>query len=107
MDAKPLNLVRPEVPAELAAVVAKMMAKDPATRYQTPGRGGGGVEAVLQEGRNNSRNRMRAQNRYAPHKAYVLTVVEDSEPNCRRARTLADRWWSWRDGFAAVTTRSS
>jgi serine/threonine protein kinase len=35
-DPKPLNLVRPEVPAELAAVVAKMMAKDPAMRYRTP-----------------------------------------------------------------------
>ena len=37
-DADPLNLVRPEVPAELAALVAKMMAKDPARRFQTPGR---------------------------------------------------------------------
>jgi serine/threonine protein kinase len=36
-DANPLNLVRPEVPAELAALVAKMMAKDPARRFQTPG----------------------------------------------------------------------
>jgi serine/threonine protein kinase len=35
-DADPLNLVRPEVPAELAAVVAKMMAKDPGRRFQTP-----------------------------------------------------------------------
>src|SRR5207237_6507600 len=35
-EAKPLNLVRPEVPEELAAVVRKMMAKDPAQRYQTP-----------------------------------------------------------------------
>jgi serine/threonine protein kinase len=35
-DAKPLNLVRPEVPAELAAVVARAMAKDPARRFQTP-----------------------------------------------------------------------
>jgi formylglycine-generating enzyme required for sulfatase activity/serine/threonine protein kinase len=35
--ADPLNLVRPDVPAELAAVVAKMMAKDPAERFQTPG----------------------------------------------------------------------
>jgi serine/threonine protein kinase len=34
--ARALNLVRPEVPAEVAAVVAKMMAKDPARRYQTP-----------------------------------------------------------------------
>jgi serine/threonine protein kinase len=31
-----LRALRPEVPAALAAVVAKMMAKDPADRYQTP-----------------------------------------------------------------------
>jgi serine/threonine protein kinase len=37
MDAGPLNLVRPEVPVELAAVVAKMMAKEPGQRFQTPG----------------------------------------------------------------------
>ena len=37
MDAGPLNLVRPEVPVELAAVVAKMMAKEPGRRFQTPG----------------------------------------------------------------------
>ena len=36
-DADPLNQVRPEVPSELAALVAKMMAKDPARRFQTPG----------------------------------------------------------------------
>ncbi len=36
-DAEPLNLIRPEVPAELAALVAKMMAKDPERRFQTPG----------------------------------------------------------------------
>ena len=37
MDAEPLNLVRPEVPVELAALVAKMMAKEPDRRFQTPG----------------------------------------------------------------------
>jgi serine/threonine protein kinase len=36
VKAEPLNLVRPEVPAELAALVAKMMAKAPARRFQTP-----------------------------------------------------------------------
>src|ERR1700685_1666762 len=36
VEARPLNLVRPEVPAELAAVAAKMMAKEPDRRYQTP-----------------------------------------------------------------------
>jgi len=37
IEAKPLNLVRPDVPRDLAAVVGKMMAKDPASRYQAPG----------------------------------------------------------------------
>src|SRR5262249_48276731 len=32
----PLRSLRPDVPAELAAVMDKMMAKDPAARYQTP-----------------------------------------------------------------------
>jgi serine/threonine protein kinase len=36
MDASPLNLLRPEIPAELAAVVTKMMAKDPERRFQAP-----------------------------------------------------------------------
>ncbi len=36
-DALPLNLARPEVPVELAALVAKMMAKEPHRRFQTPG----------------------------------------------------------------------
>ena len=36
MDAKPLNFIRPEVPVELAAVVAKMMAKEPERRFQKP-----------------------------------------------------------------------
>jgi serine/threonine protein kinase len=35
-EARPLNLVRADVPAELAAIVAKMMAKDPARRFQKP-----------------------------------------------------------------------
>jgi serine/threonine protein kinase len=37
VDAKPLNFIRPEVPVELAAVVSKMMAKEPESRFQTPG----------------------------------------------------------------------
>jgi serine/threonine protein kinase len=35
-DPEPLVNVRGEVPAELSAVVSKMMAKDPGQRYQTP-----------------------------------------------------------------------
>jgi serine/threonine protein kinase len=33
---KPIKSVRPDVPDEIAAIVERMMAKDPAQRYQTP-----------------------------------------------------------------------
>lgn len=36
VQAPPLDRLRPDVPKPLAAVVAKMMAKDPAARYATP-----------------------------------------------------------------------
>src|SRR5262249_15926173 len=36
IEAKPLDQVRSDLPAELAGVVAKMMAKDPEHRFQTP-----------------------------------------------------------------------
>ncbi len=35
-EARPLNRLRPDVPVELAAVVSRMMAKNPSRRYQTP-----------------------------------------------------------------------
>ena len=35
-EAQPLHELRPDVPPELSAVVAKMLAKDPAQRYQRP-----------------------------------------------------------------------
>ena len=34
---QPLHEIRPEIPAELSALVDKMLAKDPANRFQTPG----------------------------------------------------------------------
>jgi eukaryotic-like serine/threonine-protein kinase len=44
-DPKPIRQVRPEVPAEIAAIVEKLMKKSPDERYQTPG----DLMAVLQE----------------------------------------------------------
>ena len=36
MEATPLNQLRPEVPVQVAAIVAKMMAKEPGQRFQQP-----------------------------------------------------------------------
>jgi formylglycine-generating enzyme required for sulfatase activity/serine/threonine protein kinase len=36
LEPTPLNVLRADVPTDLAVVIAKMMAKDPAWRYQTP-----------------------------------------------------------------------
>lgn len=36
-DPTPIRQVRPEVPEELGTIIARMMAKDPNNRYQTPG----------------------------------------------------------------------
>jgi WD40 repeat protein/serine/threonine protein kinase len=47
-EAEPLNLVRPEVPAELAAVVATMMAKEPSRRFQTPAEVARALEPLVQ-----------------------------------------------------------
>ncbi len=49
-DAAPLNLARPEVPATLAALVAKMMAKEPADRFQTPGEVAAALAPFFQPG---------------------------------------------------------
>ena len=49
-DADPLNSVRPEVPGELAALVAKMMAKDPARRFQTPDEVARALEPFVKKG---------------------------------------------------------
>jgi serine/threonine protein kinase len=51
MDAGPLNLVRPDVPVELAALVAKMMAKEPHRRFQTPGEVARALIPFLKKGR--------------------------------------------------------
>jgi serine/threonine protein kinase len=50
VNAEPLNFVRPEVPVELAKVVDKMMAKDPARRYQTPAEVAEALEPFFKKG---------------------------------------------------------
>ena len=43
----PIQQIRPEVPAGLAAIVARMMAKDPKARYQTPAQVAAELEAWI------------------------------------------------------------
>ena len=56
VDPTPVNQVRPEVPAEMAAVAKRMMAKDPAHRYQSPGEVAAALGSIL-KGFDRSRNR--------------------------------------------------
>lgn len=46
-DPTPIRSIRPEIPDGLAAVMARMMAKDPAARYQSPGEVVQELEAYL------------------------------------------------------------
>jgi WD40 repeat protein/serine/threonine protein kinase len=44
-----LNVVRPEVPAALAALVARMMAKEPSRRFQEPGEVAGALSSYFKK----------------------------------------------------------
>ncbi|HEY3787499.1 MAG TPA: serine/threonine-protein kinase [Urbifossiella sp.] len=46
-DAQPVNSIHPEIPAEVAAVVAKLMARDPTERFQTPAEAASALEPFV------------------------------------------------------------
>ncbi len=48
-----MNLIRPEVPAELAALVGRMMSKDPRRRFQTPREAADALRPFFKGGANN------------------------------------------------------
>jgi serine/threonine protein kinase len=54
MEATPLNLVRPDVPAEVAAIVSKMMAKEPEARFQQPVEVARALQPFFQSGETSS-----------------------------------------------------
>ena len=56
--AKPLNLVRPEVPKALADLVAKMMAKKPSRRFQTPAEVASALTAFLEPNTNPTKSQL-------------------------------------------------
>ena len=88
MDASPLNLVRPEVPVELAAVVAKMMAKEPGRRFQHAGRRGKSTDTVFQAGRYTTgpfrRRGAASRNAGRPGPTFDCSACADSACNAGR-----------------------
>jgi serine/threonine protein kinase len=78
----PLEQLRPEIPVELSAIVAKIMAKRPDDRYQTP------AELIAD---------LVAQSPPAvvtPPLAIPVASVVDPAPAAPRARTIPlGRWW--------------
>jgi formylglycine-generating enzyme required for sulfatase activity/serine/threonine protein kinase len=81
VDARTLNLVRPEVPTELAAVVAKMMAKEPDRRYQTPAEVVQALKPFLKPGGLNSSQ---------PELSQVPSQISRSVANSGSAPTPSD-----------------
>ena len=95
----PLNLTRPEVPAELAALVAKMMAKDPARRFQEPREvaetlkpffklGNAAVERI-EVGRVPGRSRRRHGPRVRRSRCRLSGPPTPERPNVRAKKTAA------------------
>ncbi|HUE14203.1 MAG TPA: SUMF1/EgtB/PvdO family nonheme iron enzyme [Planctomycetaceae bacterium] len=112
VEAKSLNLVRPDVPVELAAVVAKMMAKDPNRRYQTPAEVVQALKPFLKPGgltgSQPELSRVASQaDRPAPAVALAPTPGDDDDPHLAPMETVqpAERWQSLID--ASQFDRSS
>jgi serine/threonine protein kinase len=121
-EAKPLNLVRPEVPWELASVVAKMMAKEPARRYGTPGEAGQALKPFFKPAEAPSvpapdptpsirsspeRTRTVAQSVPARPAKQAAEVAESPEASKPLARTHTDPMWERLIDIPAVETLSA
>jgi hypothetical protein len=105
----PLRGLRPDVPAELEAVVARMLAKDPARRYQTPAEAaaalapfckpGGGAAAVTSRVASPGRPTVVPGNSDRQAAKPKTSPVADPETEPRRparagaAKPAGKRWW--------------
>jgi serine/threonine protein kinase len=125
VDAKPLNQVRPEVPVELAAVVAKMMAKDTDARYQTPGEVGQALKPFLKPGgslgrqpENTAVEKSETQSTFdrkavrdwedegvAPSLAPSESIQPAARPHSRAGRPALERSKKSRDAVGPATRR--
>ena len=76
--ARPLHEVRPDVPVELAEIVARMMAKDAAQRYQEPFEVGPGVGSLISS---RASNRSRAARHDSPRR--LRRKLNPKRPACK------------------------
>ncbi len=84
-DAQPLNLVRPDVPAELAALVAKMMAKEPGRRFQSPAQVAEALKPFIKRAATTTKPEVSAlgESGLPPERIHAIpaTTETDTEPN--------------------------
>jgi hypothetical protein len=86
-EAEPLHQVRPDVPEELSAIVAKMMAKDPAQRYQTPIEAAQALMPFIASAKRTSTMEKNAEVTLSPSNRDTST---EQSPN--QAKETAQRW---------------
>ena len=91
-DAAPLNGLRSDVPVELGALVAKMMAKNPEDRFQTPGEVAAALRPFVQAGTAAVAPGTLAKPAPGPRPARSGTLVEGVPPVAPAARrsTIAE-----------------
>jgi WD40 repeat protein len=84
-EPRPLHELRPDVPAELSAVVSKMLAKDPARRYQRPIEVAQALAPFTKSGAKPTRPSPPAV-RDATAEPPAASTQDDSEPAPRKSR---------------------
>jgi serine/threonine protein kinase len=89
-EAVPLHAVRFDVPTALSAVVARMLAKDPARRYQTPGEVAGALAPFLKLSQNSATAGTVSPLQDGAAHAATLPEEKKTQPG-----PLPDRW-RWR-----------
>jgi serine/threonine protein kinase len=72
---QPLTELRGDVPPELAAVVQRMMARDPAQRFQTPNEVAAALAPFAQQGRSPTAGQLIADRRLVQHTAQSAAFV--------------------------------
>jgi serine/threonine protein kinase len=93
-DPKPVNSTRPDLPMNLAALVSKMMAKDPDQRFQTPAEVAHALEAFVTVDKKVSDDlEVVVGQPFAEELADRIPAVLKAAPATITSRKR--RWWMW------------